>query len=220
MAVISPAGTREGPRAPDRPRRREGGRARRARRWIPYAFLLPALVFELLVHFVPIVLGVGMSAFRVTQYQISHWWDAPFAGLGNFRIAVDLDSPTGRSLAQSFLVTLGFTAVVLTAAWLLGLAAALALHRSFRGRAVLRALFLVPYALPAYAGVITWRFIFQLTTEQTRTLAVGLQSYSTEADVYWNQIMAASLVVSVPVVAGFLLLQRFLVAGFTAGAVK
>ena len=161
MAVVSLAETREDPPAPDRPRRREGGRARRARRWVPYAFLIPALAFELLVHFVPIVLGVGMSAFRVTQYQISHWWDAPFAGLGNFRIAVDLGSPTGRSLAQSFLVTLGFTAVVLTAAWLAGLAAALALHRSFRGRGLLRALFLVPYALPAYAGVITWRFILQ-----------------------------------------------------------
>jgi multiple sugar transport system permease protein len=37
--------------------------------------------------------------------------------------------------------------------------------------------------------------------------------------VYWNQIMAASLVVSILVVAGFLLLQRYLVAGLTAGAV-
>ena len=32
--------------------------------------------------------------------------------------------------------------------------------------------------------------------------------------------MAASLVVSLPVVVGFLLLQRFLVPGLTAGAVK
>ena len=52
------------------------------------------------------------------------------------------------------------------------------------------------------------------------TLAVGLQGYSTQNEVYWNQVMAASLVVSVPVVAGFLLLQRQFVAGLTAGAVK
>ena len=162
MAVISPSGTRQAPRAPDGPRHGAGGHARRRlRRWIPYPFLLPALAFELAVHFVPIALGVAMSAFRVTQYQISHWWEAPFAGLGNFRIALDFAGPTGRSLAQSFLITLGFTVVVLSAAWLSGLAAALALHRPFRGRGALRALFLVPYALPAYAGVITWRFIFQ-----------------------------------------------------------
>jgi multiple sugar transport system permease protein len=49
---------------------------------------------------------------------------------------------------------------------------------------------------------------------------VGLRGYSTQYVVYWNQVMAASLVVSVPVVAGFLLLQRYLVTGLTAGAVK
>jgi multiple sugar transport system permease protein len=38
--------------------------------------------------------------------------------------------------------------------------------------------------------------------------------------VYWNQVLAASLVVSLPVVVGFLLLQRNFVAGLTAGAVK
>jgi multiple sugar transport system permease protein len=38
--------------------------------------------------------------------------------------------------------------------------------------------------------------------------------------VYWNQVMAAALVISIPVVVGFLFLQRYLVAGLTAGAVK
>jgi multiple sugar transport system permease protein len=38
--------------------------------------------------------------------------------------------------------------------------------------------------------------------------------------VYWNQVMAASLVVSIPVVAAFLVVQRQFVAGLTAGAVK
>ncbi|WP_406462902.1 carbohydrate ABC transporter permease [Streptomyces sp. NBC_01622] len=88
---------------------------------------------------------------------------------------------------------------------------------------------IVPAATPGivavciYAFMTAWGevlFASVLTTEQTRTLAVGLQAYSTEANVYWNQVMAASLVVSVPVVAGFLLLQRFLITGFTAGAVK
>ncbi|MGW4912604.1 carbohydrate ABC transporter permease [Streptomyces sp. NPDC054770] len=88
---------------------------------------------------------------------------------------------------------------------------------------------IVPAATPGivavciYAFMTAWGevlFASVLTDEQSRTLAVGLQAYSTEANVYWNQVMAASLVVSVPVVAGFLLLQRFLITGFTAGAVK
>jgi multiple sugar transport system permease protein len=63
-------------------------------------------------------------------------------------------------------------------------------------------------------------FASVMTDENTRTLAVGLKGYATQYDVYWNQIMAASLVVSIPVVAGFLALQRYFVAGLTAGAVK
>ncbi|MFJ5230015.1 carbohydrate ABC transporter permease [Kitasatospora sp. NPDC088391] len=88
---------------------------------------------------------------------------------------------------------------------------------------------IVPAALPGiiavavYAFMTAWGevlFASVMTNDQTRTLAVGLQGYATQTDVYWNQVMAASLVVSLPVVAGFLLLQRYLVAGLTAGAVK
>jgi multiple sugar transport system permease protein len=78
-------------------------------------------------------------------------------------------------------------------------------------------------AVAVYAFISAWGeilFASQMTNNATETLAVGLQSYATQANVYWNQIMAASLVVSIPVVAGFLLLQRYLVAGLTSGAVK
>jgi multiple sugar transport system permease protein len=87
----------------------------------------------------------------------------------------------------------------------------------------------IPAAIPGivavtiYAFMTAWGevlFASVMTDESTRTLAVGLQGYATQNDVYWNQVMAASLVVSVPVVAGFLLLQRYLVQGLTAGAVK
>lgn len=87
----------------------------------------------------------------------------------------------------------------------------------------------VPAARPGIVAVAIYSFMTAwgevlfasvLTTEDTRTLAVGLQSYATQANVYWNQVMAASLVISVPVVLGFLVLQRYLVAGLTAGAVK
>jgi multiple sugar transport system permease protein len=78
-------------------------------------------------------------------------------------------------------------------------------------------------AVGVYAFMTAWGevlFASVLTTDATKTLGVGLSAYSTQGGVYWNQVMAASLVVSVPVVAGFLLLQRYLVTGLTAGAVK
>jgi multiple sugar transport system permease protein len=99
------------------------------------------------------------------------------------------------------------------------------------GNGPLGALFrvVVPVALPGIVAVAIYSFMTAwgevlfasvMTDESTRTLAVGLQGYVTQNNVYWNQIMAASLTVSVPIVAGFLLLQRFLVAGMAAGGVK
>lgn len=88
---------------------------------------------------------------------------------------------------------------------------------------------ILPVARPGIVAVLVYAFITAwgevlfasvLTTQSSRTLAVGLGEYSTEVNVYWNQIMAASVVVSIPVVVGFLLLQRNFVAGLSAGAVK
>ena len=87
----------------------------------------------------------------------------------------------------------------------------------------------IPAAIPGIVAVAIYSFMTAwgevlfasvMTTPDTKTLAVGLQEYSTQVQVYWNQVMAASLIVSIPIVAGFLLLQRYLVAGLTAGAVK
>jgi len=99
------------------------------------------------------------------------------------------------------------------------------------GAGPLRTLFrvILPTAVPGVVAVAVYAFMTAwgevlfasvMTDESSRTLAIGLRGYATQYQVYWNQVMAASLVVSVPVVAGFLFLQRYFVAGLTAGAVK
>lgn len=78
-------------------------------------------------------------------------------------------------------------------------------------------------AVGIYAFMTAWGetlFASIMTDSGSRTLAVGLREYSNESTVYWNEVMSASLTVSIPVVVGFLLLQRYLVQGLTAGAVK
>lgn len=88
---------------------------------------------------------------------------------------------------------------------------------------------IIPISLPGIIAVAIYSFMTAwnellfasiLTTDSTRTLAVGLQGYATQSNVYWNQLMAASIVVSIPVVIGFLALQKYMVQGLTAGAVK
>ena len=74
-----------------------------------------------------------------------------------------------------------------------------------------------------FAFITAWGevlFASALTTDSTRTLAIGLRNYASQSNVYWNQLMAASIVVSVPVVVAFLAMQRYIVGGLTAGGVK
>lgn len=152
----------EKPRAdPDTGRvpRPRPGRIRRI--GLPYLLLLPALVLELLVHLVPMVIGIVMSFKELTQFYIRDWGTAPWSGLDNYTVSVDFDAPVGEALLHSFLVTVGFTLLSVGLCWLIGTAAAIFMQDTFRGRGLLRALFLVPYALPVYAAVITWVFMFQ-----------------------------------------------------------
>ncbi|MFD4904098.1 carbohydrate ABC transporter permease [Kitasatospora purpeofusca] len=142
----------------DRLRRRAGTTA------LPYLLLLPALLLELAVHLVPMVLGTVMSFKRLTQLFIRDWTAAPWAGLANFRTAVDFDAPVGRALLHSFWVTCAFTVLAVGLSWLIGTTAAVLMQDAFRGRGLLRAVFLLPYALPVYAAVITWSFMFQRDT--------------------------------------------------------
>ncbi|MGW4869253.1 carbohydrate ABC transporter permease [Streptomyces chartreusis] len=148
----SSPGTADGPR-------RRPGRIRRI--GLPYLLLLPALLLELLVHLVPMVIGVLMSFKELTQFYIRDWTTAPWNGIDNYRMSVDFNAPVGEALLHSFLVTLAFTLLSVGLCWLIGTAAAIYMQDNFRGRGLLRALFLVPYALPVYAAVITWVFMFQ-----------------------------------------------------------
>ncbi|MEU1090681.1 carbohydrate ABC transporter permease [Streptomyces sp. NPDC005576] len=139
------------PRIPDRIR--NGG--------LPYLLLLPAILLELLVHLIPMIVGIVMSFRQLTQFFISNWGNAPWIGLDNYQVAVDFDAPLGKALLHSFFVTCVFTFFAVGLSWLFGVTAAIMLQENFRGRGVLRAIFLVPYALPVYAAVITWAFMFQ-----------------------------------------------------------
>lgn len=73
--------------------------------------------------------------------------------------------------------------------------------------------------LTAYAQQFVFALTFNSKTEYM-PLAVGLFAFFGRQEVAWNQLMAASFVGILPVLIVFVFLQRFLVAGMTAGAVK
>lgn len=181
-------------RAPVNPVRRR----KRRRQWLPYVLLAPAIVMELLIHIIPMLIGVMMSFFKMTQLYLGNWRQAPFAHLDNYRLAMDFNQPAGKALLHSFVVTIAFTVLVLAFSWSLGLLAAVLTQRPFRGRGIVRTLLLVPFALPIFASVITWNFMAQRDTGVINHVLVN-QLHLTQGNPFWliggNSFVTITLVV-------------------------
>ena len=111
---------------------------------LPYLLVLPALCFELLIHIIPLLAGVGISFLKLTQFYIRNWTQAPWAGVKNYDLALQLHSPIGRDVLHSFEITVAFTVLVVGFAWALGMLGALIVNAEFRGHRWFRTLFLIP----------------------------------------------------------------------------
>jgi multiple sugar transport system permease protein len=146
----------------------------RRRKRLPYLLLLPAVVLELLIHIIPMLAGVGISFLGLTEFYLSNWRAAPFAGTGNYAIALNLNGATGQALLHSFTVTILYTLLVLALSWTFGMTAAVLTQRPFRGRGLVRTVFLIPFALPVFASVITWNFMLQQDTGAVNRILLAL----------------------------------------------
>jgi len=100
------------------------------------------------------------------------------------------------------------------------------------GCSTLRTLFyvIVPIAVPGlvasatHAFIVAWNeFLFALTlitTTEKKTAPVALATFFGEYGANWGEVLAAATVTTIPTLIFFLLLQRHLLKGLTAGSVK
>jgi len=81
----------------------------------------------------------------------------------------------------------------------------------------------VVVAITTFIGAYSQQFLFALTFNSKSALhplPVGLFQFFGRETVLWNHLMAASLVGIIPVLIIYVFLQRYIVSGLTAGAVK
>ncbi|MBB2890311.1 carbohydrate ABC transporter permease [Flexivirga oryzae] len=184
---------RRGSPGPEKPGRGRGTSHRLA----PYLLIAPAIILELLIHIVPMVVGVWMSFVGLTQAYIANWSTAPWQGLSSYKLALDFSSPVGNSFLHSFEVTCLYTVLVVGISWTFGMSAALVLHRNFRGCGLFRTLFLVPYAMPIYAGIMTWSFMLQrdngLVNHVLKSLGLtnGDSFWLIGSNAFWSMVIVA-----------------------------
>jgi len=69
-------------------------------------------------------------------------------------------------------------------------------------------------------GEVAFASAFLSAADESKTLAVGLQVFVQQNRTEWGHLAAASILVAIPAVIVFYLVQRFLVAGLAAGSVK
>jgi raffinose/stachyose/melibiose transport system permease protein len=135
---------------------------------VPWVLAVPAVAMLLAYHFVPVSAGAW---YAFTDWNgLSH---AHFVGLANFRAI--LKDHTMRNALWHTLELAGTFFVLVNA---LGLALALALHRTVKTRHLLRSLFFIPVSVSPLAVAFIWQYIFTYDGALNRLLdLVGLHSW-------------------------------------------
>jgi ABC-type sugar transport system permease subunit len=129
------------------------GVARKADRRLGYALVAPVVILLLLVTGYPLVYNLWNSFHNVVLSNAG----APqnFVGLRNYQ---ELATATG--FPQALARTLAFTAVSVVLETVAALGLALMLHRGFRGRGLMRAAILIPWAVPTVVSAMLWTTMF------------------------------------------------------------
>jgi ABC-type sugar transport system permease subunit len=135
-------------------------------RRLGWLLVAPALV---------VIAGIALFPLAWTVWESIHlhdlrmpWRGRPFVGLENY-VAIAGDRRFWASMGH----TVFFTGTSITLELLLGLFLALAMNRSFRGRGLVRAAVLVPWAIPTVVAALLWRFLFDTEAGIANALLVG-----------------------------------------------
>lgn len=115
--------------------------------------LAPSLAVIALVAAYPIGYAVWLS---LNEYSVRVPGLSRFVGFDNYSEALS-SSEFWDALRTTFV----FTGISVTLELVIGLAMALVMAEAFRGRALLRAVVLVPWAILTVVTAITWRTIFE-----------------------------------------------------------
>ena len=82
---------------------------------------------------------------------------------------------------------------------------------------------IVVVSITSFITAYAQQFLFALTfnrKNELNPLPTGLYQFFGRNEVIWNELMAASLIGILPVMILYLVLQRYIIAGLTAGAIK
>ena len=122
----------------------------------PWFFTAPTFVLSFLVIVAPMIYMIFLSFHQVILTKPA--LGSPFVGLANY-IELLHDPYFWTSLRITFVFTFGSVFVEL----LWGLGMALLLNREFKGKGIIRSLYLLPMMMTPVAAALAWKFMYEPT---------------------------------------------------------
>lgn len=171
---------------------------------LAWGLVLPALLTIILVALFPLVWTVWESL-HLDDLRMP-WLGRPFVGLTNY-----IDAISDPRFRGALWHTLFFAVTSVSLELVIGLWLALALNRAFRGRGLVRAAVLVPWAIPTVVSALLWRFMFEGQTGIVNAALVDLGIvrepvvWLIHPDLAWVPVILADVWKTTPFVALLLL---------------
>ena len=167
---------------------------------LAWMLLAPTLIIIIVVAGIPVIMSLRESLFTTnsgvdpTTGMVAG--GEQFVGLQNFtNIFNSTDTVTGSygtigRFTNAFLNTTFITIVCVILETILGVAMALIMAKAFRGRGVVRAGILVPWAIPTIVSALMWKLIFDSSGVMNRILGREILWLADSGWSFWAIVIA------------------------------
>ena len=167
---------------------------------LAYILLAPTLLVILVVAGIPVIMSIRESFFQtnngVDPVTGMVAGGEQFVGLGNYTQIFSGGNPVQGSFGtmdrfiNAFLNTTAITIVCVVLETVLGVAMALIMSKAFRGRGLVRAGILVPWAIPTIVSALMWKLIFDSSGVLNRILGTQILWLADTGASFWAVVIA------------------------------
>lgn len=167
---------------------------------LAWMLLAPTLLVIVVVAGIPVLMSIRESFFQTNSGVDPNTGliaaGEKFVGLKNFtNIFSKQDSVTGSygnvgRFVNAFLNTTLITIVCVILETVLGVAMALIMSKAFRGRGIVRAGILVPWAIPTIVSALMWKLIFDSQGVMNRILGRQILWLADSGSSFWAIVIA------------------------------
>jgi multiple sugar transport system permease protein len=167
---------------------------------LAWMLLAPTLIVILVVAGIPVIMSIRESLFQTNAGVDPNTGliagGETFTGLKNFTAIFSGQDTVSGSYGQmgrffnAFLNTTLITILCVIAETILGVAMALIMSKAFKGRGIVRAGILVPWAIPTIVSALMWKLIFDEAGVMNRILGSQILWLADQPSSFWAVVIA------------------------------